>query len=75
MIPLKEGDDHSMSALMFSVPAVPDLDAIQKMDSFTKLFREALSALTSSSIRRHRTIINTYFLESNCFRLMLSVCR
>jgi len=65
-------------ALVFSVPAVPDSDAIQTIDSCKKLSREAWSALTSSSIHRHRAIVNAYFLEfirMNCSRLMLSVCR
>ena len=49
MIPLKEGDDHSMSALMFSVPAVPDLDAIQKVDGRRKLLREASRLVTGQT--------------------------
>jgi len=37
-----------IAALVFSVPAVSDSDAIQTIDSYKKLSREASSALTSS---------------------------
>jgi len=42
-----------IAASVFSVPAVPDSDAIQKTDSYKKLFREASSALTSSLPDKH----------------------
>jgi len=53
-----------IAASVFSVPAVPDSDAIQKTDSYKKLFREASGRLRAHLLARYQTNISAEFHAS-----------